>query len=287
MPLSGVGRMLLASMFLSLMAAMVKYVSARVPTFEIILLRCVLPIPILVLLLRKRRMPLLASNVRLILVRGAFGVTAMGLYFFALGHLPIADALLLGRFQPVFVVLLAAFFLDERPGLVTVLCVGASIVGVVLILQPTLAVGNVAGVAVILSAAASAIAHTTLRRLSIDDDPTVIVLNFTALAALVAAPLSVQGFVWPRPCDMVTMAGIASCATAGQLLMTSAYAIEEAPVVAAAGYATAVFGVAWGFVFWREVPAPLVWLGGGLVVSAGVALFWSRRHQPARAWSEG
>lgn len=285
MRFSGVARMIAASAIFSLMAALVKYAAPRIPTFELVAVRSVLPIPFLIWMIRRRGLSIVARNRRLILLRAVAGILAMSLFFWALGQLPIGDTLLLGRSQPVLVALLAPLFLGERLTRATWFSLVISITGVVLILQPTLNVGNLAGLAVVGGAMASAVAHIVVRRLSADDDPMVIVLNFTVLTALVALPLTVPVAVMPGPVDALALVGIAVLATAGQLLMTGAYAIEQAPVVAAASYVAVAFGVLWGFLFWHEIPVAPVWIGGALVVGAGLLLLWSRRMQPPRAYA--
>lgn len=78
---SGVARMVLASLFFSMMAALVKHVAPRIDTFEIIVFRCVLPLPLLVWLLHQRKISLLPRKPLLLLVRATAGITAMSLFF--------------------------------------------------------------------------------------------------------------------------------------------------------------------------------------------------------------
>ena len=65
---------------------------------------------------------------------------------------------------------------------------------------------------------------------------------------------------------------MAGFATLGQLFMTHAYRAGEAPGVAAAGYASVVFSALLGWLFWSEAPSTAAWMGGGLVVAAGLLL---------------
>ena len=46
----------------------------------------------------------------------------------------------------------------------------------------------------------------------------------------------------------------------------------DSPGVAAAGYASVVFSALLGWLFWSEVPSAAAWLGGGMVVAAGLLL---------------
>jgi drug/metabolite transporter (DMT)-like permease len=276
--------MILASVCFSLLAALVKFVSPRIPVFEIVLWRCVLALPIMAWLLKHRKVPLVATRLRLVAVRTLFGFVAMSLFFFSLSQLYLADAVLLAKMQPLWIAMLAPWLLKERPSVSTLASVVVSMLGVALILQPSLSLSATGAAAVVASALASAIAHLTIRRLSADDDPGVIVFNFMAGTALLALPLAAPTAVIPCWIDALALTGIAVLATMGQVLLTRAYAVEEAPVVAAAGYASVVFGVLWGLLFWSEVPTALTWIGGVLLVVSGLALVWFRRHVAGHAY---
>lgn len=273
---SGVARMVLATACLSLLFVLVKSIAARIPIIEILLLRTLLPLPLLVWLVRRRRLPLAPNNWPLVAFRAVTGMTAMYLAFFALGKLPLADASLIAKAQPVIIVLLAPLVLRERPSpwiLLSLLLAGT---GVFLILRPSLAIGNLGGVAMLGCACFSAAAHMTLRRLSADDDPRVIVLGYTFAITVVAAPVTFALGVMPTWAELAALCGIAALGTAGQLLMTAAYAVESASAASTASYASVLFAVLWGWVFWGDLPTSVGWAGGGLVVLSGILLLWTR-----------
>ena len=115
-------------------------------------------------------------------------------------------------------------------------------------------------------------AHVCIRRLTADDSTEVIVLGFSVVTAVVILPLCMFNFVMPTGVEVLGLVGIASAATGGQLLMTSAYRIERAPVVSTAGYTNVVLAIAWGYLFWGERPGVWALCGGILIVGGGVAL---------------
>jgi drug/metabolite transporter (DMT)-like permease len=218
----------------------------------------------------------------LVLFRSATGLAAMCAWFYGVGYLPLADALLLNRLQPVLVALLAPMVLAERTSRAAALAIGVSLVGVVLILQPSMEVGNLAGLVLLASAFLGAAAHLALRRLTGDDDPTVIVLAFMVIGTVVTAPLAVAGGVWPRWEELPAIISLSGLATLGQVVMTYAYRVERAPQVAAASYVGVPLSVLWGWMIWGEIPTGLVWAGGILVVAAGMFLLVNRRGTTQR-----
>ena len=148
----GVLFMLTSSAWFAGMAACVKALSGALPTSQIVFFRCVLPLPYLLWLTRRRGVPVLAHNRPVMALRCAFGAVAMALYFHGLGRMPLADVVLLGKTQPVFVALLAPLFLGERAGAAVVIAVVASLAGAALIVSPGLRLGDPVGLLIVVAA---------------------------------------------------------------------------------------------------------------------------------------
>ena len=277
--------MLGASALLSAMAALVKALAPRLPAMELVFFRSLLALPLLYLLVRRKGASLLPVNRWLVSFRAFSGTAAMFLYFWGLGQMPLADGMIIGKVQPLLIALLAPLLLHERVKGGVWLAALLSFAGVWLILEPTLRVGELGGVAFLASALFSALAHMSLRRLSVADGPMVIVWSFTLITTVITAPLMLADFVMPTALEWLALFAIALLGTLGQLLMTRAYAVEEASVVSASGYSGVLWGVFWGFILWGEAPGTTVWLGGALVVLGGMALLWLRRGLGPRDFS--
>ncbi len=196
----------------------------------------------------------------------------MSLSFYGLTQLELADQLMLSKTGPLWIAALSPLLLSERAGPGTLVAVFSALLGCALILRPTLAIGDIAGAAVLLSALLSALAHMVLRRLSTTDSSMTIVLWFCILTGAITTPVVATVGLLPTPLEWLYLTAVATGATAGQLFMTHAYAVEEAPVVSASGYTNVLFGVAIGFLFWGEVPGPYTLAGGLLVLGAGLSL---------------
>jgi drug/metabolite transporter (DMT)-like permease len=126
------------------------------------------------------------------------------------------------------------------------------------------------------ASAASAGAHLRVRRLNRTDHPLVIVFNFTTLTGLITVFKALPGFVPLAQTQWVLIVGVAVFASLGQLFMTSAYGKDRAPAVAAASYSSVLLSIVYGYLFWDEIPHPLAWVGGGLIVLGGLLLLKSR-----------
>lgn len=273
----GIIYMLLASGCFATMSAFIKAIGLTLPLPELVFLRCLLALPVLFLIVRMRGRPLLVKARKLLLLRTLFGMTAMTGFFFALTHLPFAECIFLGRTQPLFIALLAPLLLGERAPAASWFAIATGLSGVALILQPGVAWSVGAWVA-IGAACASALAHMLVRRLNATEYPLVIVFNFTVLTCLFGGIWSLPHFVIPSGRQWTFLICVALFASLGQLFMTLAYQRDRAPVVASASYTSVVLAVLYGYAFWGEIPQPLSWIGGGLIVAGGILLLKSRIH---------
>jgi drug/metabolite transporter (DMT)-like permease len=76
------------------------------------------------------------------------------------------------------------------------------------------------------------------------------------------------GNQWPA------LLGISVLAALGQLTMTMAYRMEEAPLVASAGYTGIVFATLFDWLIWDMVADGWAWAGGILIIIGGIQLVW-------------
>lgn len=289
---SGTVKMLIYAFLYSIVAVLVKFLSEDMDTFSIVFWRCLLPIPFLYCLLKTHNISLKPNLPFLMSIRLVLSVSSMILTFWAFSQLPLADAMLIGRFQPVFVALLAPIFLSEKPSIVVILTLILSLTGVFLVLEPTLEVGNWAGCAALLGAACNGAGHVVVRSLTTKESPLLIVIwlsiaTSVVLAPAVLAPIAVfttaafntamidpiSNVLSERVLINVLLIGLlAFTATLAQWVLTLGYKTENAPAAAAATYSSIVFAVLWGLLFWQEIPSMEVLIGGSIICFAGISL---------------
>src|SRR3954466_1040154 len=106
--------MLGASASFALMALFVKRVSHEIPEGEVVLFRSVMVLAISAALALRRWRALAGVARGTLLVRGLIGCASMFAYFYAIHHLKLGDAVLLTYLSPLFVSLMAPWFLRER-----------------------------------------------------------------------------------------------------------------------------------------------------------------------------
>ena len=201
------------------------------------------------------------------LLRALAGLAAMYCFFYALGALALADAVLLKLTAPIFLPLVAFVWLSERPARNALWALPLGFFGVMLVLGPG---GELTGAALVGLAGGlfAAIAKTTVRRLGRSEPAARTVFYFALFATLASSlPLS-WGWRTPQASEWGWLALIGLAGTLGQLLMTRGYALAPAARLGPFTYAVVVFSALYGFLFWDET-LDLWFILGALLIAAG------------------
>ncbi|NIP80721.1 MAG: EamA family transporter [Gemmatimonadetes bacterium] len=213
----------------------------------------------------------------LLLLRGVLGYVALSSFFYALTHLPLADATVIQYTNPVFTALLAVVLLGESLRRRDLGLALLSLAGVVLMTRPGFLFGGLDerldpfAVAIALAGALfSAAAYVTVRRLGRTEDPVVIVFWFAMIATLASIPFTAADAVMPSPLEWLLLLAIGGVTQVGQVLMTRGLRAERAGRAMAVAYMQIVFAAVWGALFFAELPD--AWgLAGALLIVLGTA----------------
>lgn len=286
-PLRGIALKLLAVFVFTIMASLIKATSSDVPPGEAVFFRSFFALPVILgwLALRGDLSTGLRTKLPLgHLWRGLIGVSAMGFGFAALGLLPLPEVTVLGFAAPLLTVVLAALLLGERLRLFRISAVLLGLVGVVAVMWPRLTLADVdrlaaIGVAcVLMSALLRAFATIHIRRLVATEETSAIVFYFS-LTATVFSLFSIPfGWTWPSLPALMMLIGAGILGGFGQIFLTSAYRNAEAAVLAPFDYASILFAILFGYVFFDEVPTKAVIIGSVIVIAAGVLIIWRERQ---------
>ncbi|MCP4655542.1 MAG: DMT family transporter, partial [bacterium] len=254
--------MVLCAFAFSLMALLVKLAGQRLPSQQIVLVRALVALILSVAFLRRAGIPLWGHNRRLLLLRGLFGFGGLSCFFYALVHLPLAEATVIMFLSPIFTALLAAVFLGERPTPLLPVALAFGFGGVVLITRPALLFGGASSPfppGVVLVALCGAFfggcAYVAVRRLSAGEHGLVIILYFP----LIAFPASIPGVlmhdpIWPDGREWLLLIGVGVCAQVAQIFMTRGIKLLPAGTATAIMYLQIVFSALWGALFLAELP---------------------------------
>ena len=222
----------------------------------------------------------------LLWVRSLVGCAAMIATFYALTELPISDVAVITESRPIWVAILAGFLLGETTSRRIWLSIILGMAGVVLVEHAHIADQNIAGLAALFAAFAGAIVMILLRKLR-DIDPRTIVAHFSGTASLVCLVLifvlgrEFDFSFMEKPANLLMLAGVGVFGTVGQLAMTKAFSIGEAPGVASAGFMRVGFSAGYDLLIWQHAFQLTTLLGVALILGSTGGLLKSPQNGEA------
>jgi drug/metabolite transporter (DMT)-like permease len=220
--------MLTSTVFFGLMAVTIRLASATLSTFEIAFFRNLFGLLALLPLLhysapgvfRTRQLPRY-------FVRSAIGIGSMLCGFWAIGHLPMAQAISLSYSTPLFVTIAAVIWLGEvvRRRRWTAVILG--FIGVLVIVRPGTEGFSAGSLVAIAAAVLSSIVAIQIKQLSRVDPPDTIVFYTYAFWVPLSLVPALFAWQWPQGIDWLWLVAIGVFGTGGQLFWTRALKLGE------------------------------------------------------------
>ena len=259
----GARYMLGSALAFALMGACVKFAGARgIPVLEIIAARALISLVLSYGDVRRKGIPALGTHRLLLFSRGLVGFIALTGVYYALVHLPIAEASVLQYLHPMFTALIALLWLKERPTTATLACIAISFAGLVIMVRPAFLFGgagaeydSLAVAIAIAGAFGSGLAYTIVRRLSAVEDPSVIVFYFPLVTLPATLVLLGDDFVMPGGWTWVALLLVGLFTHLGQVTLTLAMREDTAARASSFSYSQVLFAAVIGMVFFDEMPS--------------------------------
>ena len=234
-----------------------------------------------------RRQALQWQRRDLLFYRGAFGGTAVLLYFLAIDHVPVGLATLLNYTSPIWSGLFAALFIAEpvQPRVLPALAVAMAGVFLVVHAHGGVGVGSLgAWTAVgLVSAVLSGAAVTAIRVARRTESSWAVYTSFNALGVVATLPFAIAAWRQPSLAGWLALLAVGLTSMAAQLLMTHAYRWVDnlrAGVISQLAVFVAMALAAW---FLGEPVTPESLLGSLLTVSGVVAVVAGQGRRTARS----
>ena len=266
--------MIFGSVCFGTMNALVKWTAFHADVWMIIMVRSAVIALAVAIFAASRGLSLKVSDKRKMLLRCVVGLTAMILYFTALGRIPIGQAVTLQYTAPLFVALLSGRVIRERVEPMVALLVGSAFAGIVLIVSPDLSSIDSDALLALGSGFFAAMAYMYVRELRNTDSASSVVFWFAAFSvvgSIFQALPDVAGLEWKTVAALI---GIGIGAGGGQVGITMAYHRANAAWVSAFSYLTVIVATFYGFTLFNETLGASDWLGGLLIVGSGIALIF-------------
>jgi S-adenosylmethionine uptake transporter len=265
----------LAEGLLTLMDALIKLLSARYPTLQIAFLRYGFGLAGAAAYAAWRRPGMPTREAAYYNGLRAVLITLVATtFFYALGKLPLADAIALSFISPALTALFGVLLLGERLDWRIALALAGGLAGMLLIVggglgsaEPTFDV-LVGAAAVVLSAIGYALNIIMLRHRATRDPLSQIVLFQNLGPALLLALPALTVWTAPAGGDYALFALLGALGVGAHTMLAHAFARIEAARLAPVGYITLVWGVLFGLLLFGETPGLATLAGAGLIVAA-------------------
>lgn len=207
--------------------------------------------------------------------RSVIGVAAIALYVFSLIFLPLAEVTVLSFTQPLFFMPIAILFLKERVSLNRWIAGLFGFVGILIVVQP----GTLSFQLTSLLPMGAAFLFAMLDMLAkkmVSKESTTTLLFYFALGTTLAA-LGPALYVWQTPTveELVWLFCLGAGANLIQVCLFRAFSATEASSLAPFRYTELVFATLFGYLFFSELPSPIVYIGAAIIIGSTLYLSYS------------
>ena len=272
----------IGSLMLVVMAAVVKELGSRIPSFELFFFRSAIGFLLIIPLFIKNPMePLQTKKPLLHLIRGALGAIGNFCFFWTITHMLLADSMALQFSRPLFMIPLAIFFLGERVPFNRTFVSIIGFVGILLYARPFTAGFDSNAVIGAVGAFFAGLVVVAIKRLAKTEQTRVIMFYYAFWNAVIALVPSVFVWVWPQGMEWALLTLIGFLGIAGQGMITQGLTMGDASALAPLDYSRIVYAAVLGFILFGEVPGLWSLTGMALIVGASIYLVLTEKKKAA------
>lgn len=266
--------MLLGMFLFSLNDAMGKWLVATYSVGQVLLIRSAVALVILVPFLRASGLAPIVNAERpwLQFARVVFSTAEVFCFYFAVTYLPLADVMTYWLAAPIYVAALSPFLLKEKVGAVRWAAIALGFVGVLIALTPS---GEVEPMAIIVAVIGTfAFAMMVISGRSLRNTPDTTLVFFQLLGALLAGVV-LAPFAWvtPTPIDFALLGALGVVAMVAHICINRAVKLADAAMVAPFQYTLLLWAIIFGWLFFGDLPRPLMLLGAAVIVLSGLIIY--------------
>jgi drug/metabolite transporter (DMT)-like permease len=213
-------------------------------------------------------------------------------FFVGLAAMPLADAAAVAYVSPLVVTLLSIAFLGERVGPRRWAAVIVGMAGVVVMLRPGAGVIQPAALLVLVSAVLYACGNLLSRHMG--GTESAMTLSFYVQSGFILVSLAMgfwtgdghlatedplwaflfRPWFWPPAEDWKIFLATGLSVGIGGLMVTQAYRLSEAGLIAPFEYVGMPMAILWGLLIFGTFPDTTAWVGIAMICGAGLYVIW-------------
>ncbi len=261
------------------MASIAKGLGEHLSSFQVAFFRAAFGLALIVPLIVPLGMQVFRTMRPFLLVgRGIAGAVGMMAGFYAVVHLPLAEATAITFTAPLFVVLLAGVFLGETVDRNRWLATIVAFLGVILLIQPDTGLVKLPALVALIGAIAIAAVKLMLRSLAKHERALTILLYTSVIMTILTALPAWLTWKMPTLAELCLLLVIGILANLGQYCMIRGYKLHEASKLAPLEYSRLIFAILLGAYIFAESPTGTMLTGAALIVFGSLYVALSKQR---------
>jgi drug/metabolite transporter (DMT)-like permease len=282
--LAGIGFMLGAVFLFALNSAVGKWLVAKYPIGEFMLIRSAFTLILLSPFIWHAGRAAFANAPRpgLQVLRVVLSSLEVAMFFWAVSYLPLADTTTFYLAGPIYVTALSVLLLRERVGWRRWTAVLIGFAGVVIALRPSSSSFTLPALIALSGSVIYALVMITTRALRETNDTMLMTAYFLGAFAFGAAATPF-GWVAPAAYDLLFLCGVAVANILAQFCVIRSLKLASASVVVPYQYTLLIWAVLFGWAMFGELPDAYTIVGAAIIVAAGLYIFWREQVAARKA----
>ncbi|MBX7408532.1 DMT family transporter [Clostridium chauvoei] len=220
-----------------------------------------------------------AENRKALILRSLFGTLGIIANFYAIDHLILADANMLNKLSPFFVIIFSFIFLKEKISNKQILSLMVAFIGSLFIIKPTFSVEILPALIGVSSAIFAGAAYTFVRYLGGKEKGATIVFIFSAFSCITTLPLVILNFKPPTITQLLYLLFAGVCASSSQFALTEAYKNAPAKEISIYDYSQIIFSAIIVFIVFNQIPDYLSIIGYLFIIGASIYMFFYNKRK--------
>jgi drug/metabolite transporter (DMT)-like permease len=280
---AGIGLMLAGIFLFSVNDALGKWLLGTYSVGELLLIRSAAALILIAPFVRQTGMAAFANapTPTLQIFRVTLSTLEVAMFFWAVSYLPLADTVTFYLAGPIYVTALSVVLLREPVGWRRWSAVLVGFAGVLLALRPTAASLTFPALIALTGSMFFAVSMITTRMLRKTSNTVLVAgqIGATLLFGIVTTPFA---WVIPSARDFALMSLFGALSIMALACVNLSLKLAAASVVVPYQYTLIVWAIVLGYVVFGDIPDPFTLLGGAVIISAGLYIFWREQVQGRR-----
>lgn len=278
-PLQGAALLALSALLFSGMGVMIREASATTNNENIVFFRNIVGVVFfLPLVLAKGLRPFKTQRLKSHLLRTSYGLAAMYCFFYAIAHLPLADAMVFTYSAPVFTPIIAYLWLKEPLTKRMLVFSLLGLIGVILVAKPSDALFGSLSLVGLAASLLAATAFVSIREMSDTEPAFRMVFYFALFSSLISAVPLIWAWQPLSSEQLILLCSAGLLAALAQIVMSRAYTLAPPGLIGPVAYLAIVFAGIFSLILWDEVPDLYSIIGAILIFAASLlSVLWRKR----------